>query len=468
MSAPLRSSPSLFPFRIRRHYRSATLASACLLSLLSAATTAQTLSELYQSSSEHNAAYQAVKADYHAVVKRVEQAQAALRPSLAVQGDSALVSQDGNNPNFERNAIDSRIALQGQLPLYRPGASLRLRHAHQGALAQLSGLRDREQELVLAVAKSYFDVLAAHQDLAVVETQKKAVTRQLEAARLNFEVGTATITDSREAQAGSDLIDAQIVGLHNQLTAAYSTLQLWAGKNTVQVHPLLQPFNPPNLAEHSLSEWLDIAEKNSYVIQRARHGVTAAKLKTAESRTGRKPTVDLYGSYGFQHESKSSSSPVGGSNRVHDARVGVRMNWVLYDGRLTQNKVAEALLLEDKARSQLLDAQRQTRHAVRNAYDGLTSGKSRIAALQSALASSQSALQAIQTGYEVGVRINIDVLNAQNQVAQTQRDLAKAQYGLLQNQLQLRRAAGILTPEDLQHLDALLNTSTTLRDSQSR
>lgn len=435
----------------------------CLLSLSAATATAQTLSELYQSTSEHNAAYQAVKADYHAVIKRVEQAQAPLRPSLGMQGDARLVRQDGSNPAFERESRDLQVSLQGQLPLYNPAAGLRLRQAHQNSLVQLSALRDREQKLVMAVAKSYFDVLAAHQDLAVVETQKKAVTRQLEAARLNFEVGTATITDSREAQASSDLIDAQMLGLKNHLTTAYSSLKVWTGKDTVQVHPLHQPFTPPQLDEHTLSEWLSIAEKNGYAIEGARRSIKAARLKTAEARTGRKPTVNLYGSYGFQHESQSSRSPLGGDSRVHDARLGVRMNWTLYDGRLTQNKVAEALLLEDKARSQLLDAQRQTRHAVRTAYNSLTAGKARIAALQSALASSQSALQAIQTGYEVGVRISIDVLNGQNLVSQTQRDLAKAQYGLLQNQLQLRQAAGVLKPEDLRHIDALLDSTAVLQ-----
>lgn len=441
--------------------RIAAAACACLLSLAAVAAQAQTLSALYHSSSEHNAAYQAVKADYHAVVKRVEQAKAPLRPSLAMQGDANIVRQDGSNTAFERESSDLQVSLQGQLPLYNPAAGLRLRQAHKGALAQLSQLRNREQELVLTVAQSYFDVLAAHQDLAVVQTQKKAVTKQLEAAKLNCEVGTATITDSREAQASSDLIDAQMLTLQNQLTTAYSSLRLWSGTESVLVHPLLQPFSAPQLDEHSLPEWQTIAEENSYAIQAAKHNVELAKLQTAEARTGKKPTVNLYGSYGFQHESKSSSS-LSGNNHVHDARIGVRMNWTLYDGNFTQNKIAETLLLEDKARSELLETQRQTRHAVRTAYNNLIAGKARISALQSALASSQSALQAIQTGYEVGIRINIDVLNGQNLVSQTQRDLAKAQYGLLQSQLQLRRAAGILKPEDLRHIDALLNTDTTL------
>lgn len=437
----------------------ALAAVACCLATSHAS--AQTISTLYESSNKSNAAYQAEKASYLAVVKRVEQAKAPLRPSLAIQGDAAVVHQDGTNPNFERSSTDLQLGLQGKLPLYNPKNKIIAEQAYKNAMVQLSDLRDKEQDLVLIVAKSYFDVLAAHEDLEVVKTQKKAINKQLEAAKLNFEVGTATITDSREAQASSDLIDAQMRALENQLLASYSSLQLRAGKDTVWVHPLHQPFTPPQMEERSLQEWLALAQEKSYVIQQAQRAIELAKLRIEEAKTGKKPTVDLYGSYGINHQSKSANAP-SGSNRLNDARVGVRMNWALYDGKLTENKVAEALLLQNKAEAQLLEVQRQTSHSIRTAYNNVQASQARIAALKSALASSKSALEAINIGYEVGVRINIDVLNGQNLVSQTQRDLAKAQYGLLQSQLQLRRAAGVLKAKDLQQIDALLNTNKTL------
>jgi outer membrane protein len=84
------------------------------------------------------------------------------------------------------------------------------------------------------------------------------------------------------------------------------------------------------------------------------------------------------------------------------------------------------------------------------------SGLGQVNALQAAEASTQSALDANLLGYQVGVRINIDVLNAQSQLYQTKRDLAQARYNVLTGSLRLKQAAGTLTAEDLLAIDALL------------
>jgi outer membrane protein len=94
--------------------------------------------------------------------------------------------------------------------------------------------------------------------------------------------------------------------------------------------------------------------------------------------------------------------------------------------------------------------------ATRTAYFGLVSGTNQVKALESAEASSQSALEANQLGYQVGVRINIDVLNAQSQLYQTKRDLAQARYNVLLAHLKLRQANGTLIPDDLARLNTLV------------
>lgn len=418
---------------------------------------AQTLSEMYESSSNNNAAYQAVKANYLSVVERVKQAKAPLMPYVAATGDAVILRQDGSNPRFDRGSNDLELGLQAGMPLYNPKAKLQAKSAYQNALFQLSDLRDKEQELVMAVAKAYFDVLEAKQNLELAHKQKQAVQRQLEAAKLNFEVGTATITDSREAQASSDVLDAQIRALESELTAARSSLELRVGSTDVWVHPLATPFLAPAFEEKTLQEWLQIGREKSYAIQRGQRGVEIAKLQLEEARTGKEPRVDLYGAYTLQHQSRSANNPLGGSNRLNDARIGVKMNWPLYDGGLTQNRVSESVELLKKAEALLLDEQLNTDHKIRTAFNQVETSKARIRALESALASSKSALEAVNIGYEVGVRINIDVLNAQNLVSQTERDLAQARYGLIQSQLYLKRSAGLLKSEDLKHLDAVLD-----------
>ncbi|MCM0045510.1 MAG: TolC family protein, partial [Burkholderiaceae bacterium] len=117
-----------------------------------------------------------------------------------------------------------------------------------------------------------------------------------------------------------------------------------------------------------------------------------------------------------------------------------------------------ALSLEDKARADLDTARRNAAQGARSAYLGMQSGLSQVRALEAAETSSKLALEANRLGYDVGVRINIDVLNAQQQLFSTRRDLAKARYETLLAGLKLKAAAGALAEADLAELNALLES----------
>jgi outer membrane protein len=142
--------------------------------------------------------------------------------------------------------------------------------------------------------------------------------------------------------------------------------------------------------------------------------------------------------------------------RNNTATIGVLFNMPLFAGFATQNRIRETLSLEEKARADLESTRRAIAQAVRTAFFGVVSGQGQVKALEAAEASSQSALDANRLGYQVGVRINIDVLNSQSQLFQTKRDLALARYNVLLGQLKLRQANGTLAPEDLTRLNTLL------------
>ncbi|MGZ5787530.1 MAG: TolC family protein, partial [Ramlibacter sp.] len=152
----------------------------------------------------------------------------------------------------------------------------------------------------------------------------------------------------------------------------------------------------------------------------------------------------------------TGSTIVGTSTRNTTGTVGVSFNLPLFAGFATQNRIRETLSLEEKAQADLESARRTVAQATRTAFYGVVSGQGQVKALEAAEASSQSALEANQLGYQVGVRINIDVLNSQSQLFQTKRDLAQARYNVLLGNLKLRQANGTLKPEDLASLNALL------------
>jgi outer membrane protein len=203
-----------------------------------------------------------------------------------------------------------------------------------------------------------------------------------------------------------------------------------------------------------VGEWVAAAEGQSLAVQGQQIGLEIASREVDRARAGHYPTVDLVASYG--HTSSLSSSFAAGAAKLDGSTIGVQVNVPLFAGGATVSRQREAVALTEMARSDLDNARRSAALAARQAYLGVTSGLAQVGALEAAQVSSRSALEANQLGYEVGVRINIDVLNAQSQLADTQQRLAKARYDTLIAQLQLKAAAGTLGEADVQELNALL------------
>ena len=316
-------------------------------------------------------------------------------------------------------------------------------------------LAQAEQDLIVRVSQAYFDVLASSDSLTFLKSQKTAVAEQLASAKRNFEVGTSTITDSREAQARYDLVLAQELAAENDLLVKSLALNQLVGQQNVKPNPLKAPVALSPVQPADVDQWVTLSQTNNPSIQQADVALEVARLETQKATAGHKPTLDLVGSYSAINNSSGSSSSIGDS-RVNVGTIGVNFNLPLFAGFSTQNRIRETLSLEEKARADLETARRSVAQGTRTAYFGVQSGLAQVNALQAAEASSQSALDANKLGYQVGVRINIDVLNSQSQLFDTKAKLAKARYDVLVGGLKLRQASGTLKADDLQPINSQL------------
>lgn len=433
-----------------------------LLAWISAATQAQSLSELVAQARGYDASWQAQQADARAAASRADQAMSGLLPSVGLSAGANRSHVDIHTsvpiPGMAGsvNTTQQNLQLSAQQPLYRPANKIAYEQGQRGVDVAQAQLDSASQNLIVRVAQAYFDVLAAQDSLQVAQAQKQAISTQLEMAKRNFEVGTATITDSREAQARFDLVTAQEIAAQNDLQVKRVALDQLVGRVGIQPTPLAAPLTLPQVAPDNMQSWVDTALLSQPQLRQAQLALDIAKLDTQKAEAGHKPTVDLQAGYVVNRYPNGSMTPaIPLSYRTNAAQIGVVMNMPLFAGFAVQNRIKETVALEEKARAQLDDARRNVEQATRTAFLGVQSGKAQVKALEAALASSQSALEANKMGYEVGVRINIDVLNAQSQVYQTERDLANARYQVLLGQLKLRQAAGVLTDDDLRMIDAL-------------
>lgn len=415
---------------------------------------AQSLVELYDAARSFDASYQSAKSQYEASLFKAEQAKAVLLPSANLAMGINRINIASDVATFERSYGNQNATVSASQPLYRPS---NVANAEQGKKTMdiaKALLLVADQDLIVRVSQAYFDVLASGDSLTFVKAQKSAVSEQLASAKRNFEVGTATITDTREAQAQFDLVLAQEIAAENDLRVKKIALDQLTGKANADPKPLASPVVIAPVTPDDVTRWVNQSEESHPALRQAQLALEVAQLETQKAQAGHKPTLDLIGSYSVTQNNGSTSTLI--DYRTNVASVGLSFNLPLFAGFATQNRIKETLALEEKAHSDVDAAKRGVAQATRTAFFGVQSGLGQVKALEAAEASSQSALDATKLGYQVGVRINIDVLNSQSLLFSTKAKLAKARYDVLLGDLKLRQANGTLTSANLQALNALL------------
>jgi len=429
------------------------------------------LIQVYQQALANDATFASARASAAAGRERINQGRAGLLPTVGITGSSVKNDRDGSpwnegqpttNPvtgqpgvvmGASTNARTTEYTIALSQPLFRWDRWETYQQSKlQQAIAEAQ-FAQAQQDLITRVAQAYFDVLAAQDKLESTRAQKTAVTEQLASAKRNFEVGTQTITDTHEAQAAYDLVIAQEFAAVNDLDNKRNTLQSIIGAEPGGLAPLKSGITlvPPSPA--NVDPWVSSAENQNYGVTVSQLQVEVAKRDISKTRAGHYPTLDLVAS-STRRDTSGRVNNLSGVDR--NTGIGVQFSVPIFNGFGVTSRVRETIALEDKARNDLEANRRQAALLARQAYLGVNSGMAQVKALEAAEVSSQSALESNKLGYQVGVRINIDVLNAQRQLYQTRTDLSRARYDTILNGLRLKAAAGALRESDLAAVNNLL------------
>ena len=414
------------------------------------------LIQVYQQALANDATYASARSALSAGQEQITQGRSGLLPSVYASGTNLRNSGD-INPYVDGIGRLGKSDADYHTNTYTVSLSQPLfnwanwQQYQQSKLAQATAeaaFAQAQQDLITRVAQAYFDVLTAQDNLTATQAQKVATTEQLASAKRNFEVGTQTITDTHEAQAAYDLVVAQEFAAINDLDNKRAALQVIIGQVPGDLAPLRTgvTISPPSPA--AVEPWVSSAESQNYAVVAAQLNVEIAKREIERNRAGHMPTLNLVASAGHQMQTAGTVANVNS--------VGVSWSVPLFSGFAVTSKVRETIALEDKARNDLEATRRAASQNARQAYLGMNSGLAQVKALEAAEVSSKSSLDSNKLGYQVGVRINIDVLNAQKLLYSTQKDLSKARYDTIMNGLRLKSAAGSLKEEDLAPVNALL------------
>ena len=427
------------------------------LALVSGAAQSADLMGLYNEAKNYDAQYAGARASLDAGREKLPQGRSGLLPQINA---SANTNWNETNTKLRSTGVNSRSnyttnawSVSLTQPLFRWQNWVNYTQSELAVAIAEAQFAQASQDLILRVAQAYFDVLQSQEALASAQAQKVAISEQLESAKRNFEVGTSTITDTHEAQARFDLADAQLIAAESDLTVKREVLRTVVGKAHEDLKPLKAGVEIPRPQPDDINQWAKQAETGNVGVQVAEKNAEIADQEISKQRSGYLPTLDIVASRAGNSQGSSAFFP--GNDSIANV-VGLQLQIPIFSGGVTWSRDKEAVALHEKSLADLNNAKRGASLQARQSYLGVSSGLAQVRALEAALVSSQSAVDSNKLGYEVGVRINIDVLNAQSQYFDTRQKLMKARLDTLIAQLKLKAAAGNLSEADLKAVNTLL------------
>jgi outer membrane protein len=413
----------------------------------------QNLQQIYQQALTQDPLLASAKSGNRAMQEKLVQGNALYLPTVNFNAGVSASQTDikiiGNAPfrNSGRETFEGyNYGISLNQPIYRKQIQAQLAQAQSQVAQSDKQLLLAQQNLILRSSKAYFDVLMAQDKIELIQAQKNAISKQLEQAKANFDVGTATITDFNEAQARFDLIRAQEIAAMSDLEIKKRAIQSIVGQMPTKLNAVRSDLQPQMPEPVAMDKWVEMATQTNLMISIQQQALEIATQEVERQNAGHLPTLDAIASYTDRYANGGINSF--GSD-LKDATIGLQLQIPLYQGGAISSRVREAVANKQKAMDDLVAARRQAELDTRQGYLDLVSVVSQIQAYEQALSSSQSQLDSTMLGYEVGVRTSVDVLNAQQQFFTAKRDLLQSRYAYLMNILSLKSAVGLLNEADV-------------------
>jgi outer membrane protein len=415
--------------------------------------------QIYREALANDPGIAAAKAQWLATQERVPIALAGLLPSASLDGgvnantyDATIKSDPPTDINRNFNQYNATVS--ASQPLFRWQNKIAYDQSKEIVTPSEFVLATAQQDLILKVAITYFDVLLAQFNIELAEAQKAAVAEQLATAQRNFEVGVATIIDTNEAQAKFDQISAFEISARNEYDNKITVLRAIIGRFPKELKRIGQGLVPNAPEPNALDHWVDRATMENLNVRIAQINFDLAAMEVDRARAGHYPTLDLVGSYGAQGSSAAVTQTLASDSR--SGTIGLQLALPIYQGGAIEARVREAVALKERSRQELEGARRAALLNAQNGFTGVNSAIASVKAFEQALVSAESALASNKLGMEVGVRTNLDVLNVQQNVYSTRRDLAQSYFNYLIAFLRLKAAVGALSESDVEAINRRL------------
>jgi outer membrane protein len=421
---------------------------------------AQTLSSLLDLARTTEPTYLGARTSVEAARARSDQAFGALLPQISAtantnsNGRRYYTRIDNTQPEDDSyNSNSAQVTLTQ--PLWRYANIVGLQQAEAAALQAEHQLASTEQELFAKLVSAWFDALAARDNVAFTAQQEAAGRKQWEIARRGLELGTAGLPQAEDARAKYDQARSDAMAAQTDAQVKIAGLEQLVGT--------LTNFDPPRMIDdavladlngESLDKWLQALETDNPAIQAALQAFEAADAEVRKQRAGHQPTLDLVGTYGKNSQAVGGFPGQAGYD-IKQNSIGLQLNIPIFSGGTQSAKVGEALAMKDKARLDIEAARRAASLAAKQAWFGWQAAYVRTQAGEQSVRAARAALRAARMGSDTGLKMDLDVLQAEQQLRAGERDWRKGRYDQVAAHVKLKAVVGKATVEDVMALDSL-------------
>lgn len=437
-----------------------------IFSLCASSALADDLLGIFNLAVQNDPEIRQARANYNANHTLIDQGRSFLLPTLELTGRTSRDTNgvDGTPPDtggifrtpehsFANGYNNKGWGLSLRQALFNAEAWYAFQSARKQDEAAAINLASAEQELIMRVATAYFDVLRSQTNLATFIAEEEAATSVLEQTQQRFDVGLVAITDVYDSQANADLASVNRLVEENTLSQSLEALEAITGQPHMDLEGLSTDF-PITAPDTPMEDWLAVANQNSPAVRAAELDLAAREEDAKSAKARLYPTVDLNMSYNWSQSGNPIS--ITPNLALENSAVTLNLTVPIFTGGLNASRLRQAYYVRDASEEALLKSQRDNTQSVRNAYRSVETDMRAVEARGKAITSAQSALDATQVGAEVGTRNVVDVVLAQRTLFQAQRDHANARYNYVIDSLNLKRAAGTLSPQDVIDLNEWL------------
>lgn len=439
-----------------------------LMTLLPLTTQANSLLDVYELALQNDAQLKADKARYEADKEYLNLNRAGLLPQIDASASVGKTDEETTN-NLSNTISKTDYDNQGwdislNQTLFNMSAWYNYKQGKKLSAQAEAQFGADQQSLIVRVATAYFDVLRNVDNLEANIAEEKALAKQLEQTKQRFDVGLTAITEVHEAQAAYDSAVAGKLEAQGNMEISYEALEVLTGKPEDQVAPLMAAFPVIAPTPSNRANWVEFALKNNYALKASRLNADARLDSAKSAKSGHLPTVGASISY-----RDSGNDGIRGNifdDETDGSQIGIRVDVPIYAGGATSARSRQAYALYTQAQETYNQTQRDVIQGARASHLSVETGVARVQARKQAIISSRSALEATQSGYEVGTRNLVEVLLAQRNLYQAQRNYSDALYDYVIDTIRLREVAGMLTPADVQEIDKWLMKDKLVNRSQ--